>query len=45
MVLSWLEPWSSLSVLLAGSAQYVEAVDAATSDEIVSRLVSVLEPG
>lgn len=31
--------------VLAGSARYVETLDAATADEIVSRLVSVLEPG
>ena len=29
----------------AGSARYIETLDAATADEIVSRLVSVLEPG
>ena len=31
--------------VLAGSARYIETLDAATADEIVSRLVSVLEPG
>lgn len=31
--------------VLAGSAGYVETLDAATHDEIVNRLVSVLEPG
>lgn len=31
--------------VLAGSARYVETLDAATADEIVSRLVSALEPG
>lgn len=29
----------------AGSARYVETLDALTADEIVSRLMSVLEPG
>lgn len=31
--------------VLAGSARYIETLDAATADEIVSRLVSVLEAG
>ena len=31
--------------VLAGSARYIETLDAATADEIVNRLVSVLEPG
>jgi mRNA interferase ChpB len=31
--------------VLAGSARYVETLDVTTADEIVSRLVSVLEPG
>ncbi len=31
--------------LLAGSARYIETLDAETTDEIVSRVVSVLEPG
>lgn len=31
--------------VLAGSARYIETLDEATTDEIVSRLVSVLEPG
>lgn len=31
--------------VMAGSARYVETLDTLTADEIVSRLVSVLEPG
>ena len=31
--------------VLAGSARYIETLDAATADEIVNRLVSALEPG
>ena len=31
--------------VLAGSACYIDTLDAATADEIVNRLVSVLEPG
>ena len=31
--------------VLAGSARYIETLDAKTADEIVSSLVSVLEPG
>jgi mRNA interferase ChpB len=31
--------------MLAGSARYIETLDAATADEIVNRVISVLEPG
>ena len=31
--------------VLAGSARYIETLDTATVDEIVNRLISVLEPG
>ncbi len=31
--------------VLAGTARYIETLDAVTADEIVSRLLSVLEPG
>ena len=31
--------------VLAGSARFIETLDSDTADEIVSRLVSVLEPG
>ena len=31
--------------VLAGSARHIETLDAATADQIVNRLVSVLEPG
>jgi mRNA interferase ChpB len=31
--------------VLAGSARYIETLDSGTADEIVNRLVSVLEPG
>lgn len=34
-----------LARVLAGSARYIETLDTATADEIVNRLVSVLEPG